>query len=193
MRAIAVLVLWLFTALPTFAQTPDDGAKVRAVIADWYSRVGHAEADRPYLLMAPGGVDAGPGYAEIPDIPAAQRSAAAWSGPHINNELAAQALKFSYDIDVLKVDAHLAKAMVWERGYFYAYAAQQTYENAALAMFVLEKQADGRWLILAHQATSIGIPPTKVTTPMPDLHDLFYATVGKDRDPVTDAKAAKAN
>ena len=102
-------------------------------------------------------------------------------------------LQDSYDVDVLKVDARLAKAMVWERGYFYAYAAQQTYENAASAMFVLEKQADGHWLILAHQANSIGIPPNKITSPMPDLHDLFYATAGKGRDPVADAKTAKAN
>jgi hypothetical protein len=198
MRAITILILGLITSHSgfsgaAFAQAPDDEAKVRAVIADWYQRVGHVQADTAYMLIAPGGVDAGPGFAEIPRIPAAQRSAAAWTGPFINNELAAKALKFSYHIDVLKVDARLAKAMVWERGYFYAYAAQQTYENAASAMFVLEKQADGGWLILAHQANSVGIPPNKISSPMPDLHDFFYSAAGKGRDPVADAKAAKAN
>lgn len=191
MRYIALLAALLVYALPAFAQTPDDEAKVRAVIADWYKRVGHAEADAPWMLMAPGAIDGGPGYAEIPYLPRELRSAAAYSGPRLNNELASKALKFSYDIDLLKIDPRFARVMVWERGYFYAWAAQQTYENAASAMFVLEKQNDGRWLILAHDARSAGMPPNKETKPMPDLRGLFYSTIGKDRDPVADAKKAK--
>jgi len=66
---------------------------------------------------------------------------AALRGPFRNHELAARALQFSYDIDALKVDARLAKAIVWERGYLYAWAAQKTDENAASTLFVLEKQA----------------------------------------------------
>ncbi len=50
----------------------------------------------------------------------------------------------AYDIDRLVVNANLAKVDVWERGYFYASAAQKTYELAADTMFVLEKQAGGR-------------------------------------------------
>jgi hypothetical protein len=191
MRLLAVLILIVFSHLPALAQTPDDEAKVRALIADWYQRVGHAEADAPFVLMAPGAIDDGPGYAQIPLAPLGQASAAAYSGPRINNELAAKALTFSYDIDVLKLEAHLAKAMVWERGYFYAWAAQQTYENAAAAMFVLEKQADGRWLILAHRANPEGIPPNKITSPMPDLRAFYYQQCGPRCDPVADAKKAK--
>ncbi len=33
----------------------------------------------------------------------------------------------------------------------------------------MEKQADGRWLILAHDASSVGIPDTKKTVPLPDM------------------------
>ena len=112
-------------------------------------------------------------------------------GPWVNNELAARAMKFAYDIDMLVVDQHLAKARVWERGYFFAWAAQTTYENAASTLFVLEKQVDGEWKILAHEANSIGIPPNKITNPMPDLRDMYYAGPGKGRDPVKDAEAAK--
>jgi hypothetical protein len=189
---LAVLILALFMALPSlgqaaFAQESGEEAKVKAVIADWYRRVGQPEADKPWALMAPGSIDGGPGYSE----PAAvNQSAAAYRGPWINNELAARALKFGYDIDMLVVDDHLAKARVWERGYFYAWAAQQTYEMAAAALFVFEKQADGEWKILAHEATSQGIPPNKITSPMPDLHDMFYAGPGKSRDPAKDAEAA---
>ena len=53
MRLIVVLLIGLFAALPAFAQAGEDETKVRAVIADWYKRVGQAEADRPYALMAP--------------------------------------------------------------------------------------------------------------------------------------------
>ena len=94
-------------------------------------------------------------------------------GPAASTELAAQALDFAYEIDLLKVDARLAKAVVWERGYFYASASEVTYERAASTLFVLEKQADGRWLILAHEAQSVGIPPNKITDPLPDLSDAW--------------------
>jgi hypothetical protein len=92
----------------------------------------------------------------------------------VSQELAAQALDFAFDIDLMKVDARLAKAVVWERGYFYASANAVTYERAASTLFVLEKQADGRWLILAHEAQSVGIPDTKKTDPLPDLSDAWH-------------------
>jgi hypothetical protein len=188
MRFALALVIAIFAALPASAQAVEDETRVRAVIDEWYQRVSHKEADAPYVLMAPGAIDAGPGYS-VPGDP--DTGSRARHGPWLNNELAARALKFAYDVDTLKIDARLAKAVVWERGYFYAWAAQTTYENAASTMFVLEKQDDGRWLILAHDARSVGIPPNKVTNPMPDLRELFYSTVGKDRDPEADAKAAK--
>ena len=36
-------------------------------------------------------------------------------------------------------------------------------------LFIFEKQANGDWMILAHEANSQGIPPNKLTSPMPDL------------------------
>lgn len=188
--ALAFLAV-LTAAAPAFSQAAEDEAKVRAVIADWYQRVGQVPADAPWSLMAPGGIDAGPGYAEIPRQPPEHRSAAAYSGPRINNELASKALKFGYDIDVLKLDRRFAKVWVWERGYFYAAAAQVTYENAAATMFVLEKQDNGAWLILTHHGNSEGIPPNKITRPMPDLRELYYARCGAACDPEADAKKAK--
>ncbi len=131
MRAIALILLTLSASAPAFAQTSDDEAKVRVVIAEWFERVGHAEARQPWVLMAPGGIDSGPGYAEIPYQPREQRSAAAYSGPRINHETAAQAMAFAFDIDQPILNADLAKVDVWERGYFYAAAAQKTYERAA--------------------------------------------------------------
>ena len=195
MRFSVSIGLMLFAALafalPAFAQSADDAAKVRAVIAAWYQRVGKVPADAPWSLMAPGAIDGGPGYAEIPYQPPERRSRAAYSGPRINNELASKALKFAYDIDLMKLDPRLAKVRVWERGYFFAAAAQVTYENAVSTMFILEKQDNGAWLILAHEAHSEGIPPNKITKPMPDLRDAYYSKCGSACDPVADAKKAK--
>jgi hypothetical protein len=194
MRLSGSIGLMLLAALsfvfPVSAQSTDE-AKVCAVIAEWYQRVGKAPADAPWPLMAPGGIDGGPGYAEIPYQPPEYRSRAAYSGPLLNNEMASKALKFAYDVDVMKLDPRFAKVLVWERGYFYASAAQVTYENAMSTMFVLEKQDNGAWLILAHHGSSQGIPPNKITSPMPDLRDLYYATCGNACDPEADAKKAR--
>ena len=186
---IALAVIW---AAPAFAQAPEheppvDEAAVREVIADWYARVGKPEADMPWLVLAPGAIEAGPGYSVPADL---HSGSAALRGPWINHQLAARAMQFAYDIDLLKVDPRFARAMVWERGYFFASAAQKTYELGVRTMFVLEKQADGRWLILAHSANSEGIPPNKVTDPMPDLRALYYERCGTACDPVADAKKA---
>lgn len=191
MRLIALALLALAAATPAMAQTPEDEAKILAVIAEWYERVGHNEARQPYVLMAPGGINAGPGYAEIPYRPPNERSAAAYPGPFINNELASKAMRFTYDIDRLILNKDLARVDVWERGYFYASAAQKTYELAADAMFVMQKLDTGAWKILAHEATSQGIPPNKITSPMPDLRDEYYAKCGPACDPAADAKKAR--
>ena len=191
MRQILILLaLALGLMGPARAQASDEAAKIRALLADWYERVSAPEALRPWALMAPGGIDAGPGYAEIPARAPGERSAAAYSGPFLNNELAGQALQFGFDVDRLVVNANLARADVWERGYFYAPAAQATYERAAAAVFVLEKQADGQWLILAHQASSQGIPPNRITRMMPDLRERYYARC-PSCDPAADARTAR--
>lgn len=121
--------------------------------------------------MAPAGVNAGPGYPAPADL---HSGSAAIRGPYLNHELSARAMQFSYEIDLLKLDPRFAKAMVWERGYFHASAAQKTYENAASTLFGLEKPDNGSWKILLHDANAIGIPPNKFTEPMPDLRDLYY-------------------
>jgi len=77
MRFLALSLLAMSVSAPALAQTADDRTKVLAVIAEWYERVSHPEARQPWALMAPGGIDAGPGHAEIPYIPREQRSAAA--------------------------------------------------------------------------------------------------------------------
>lgn len=158
------------------------------MIADWYERVGQQPADRPYALFAPGYIDGGPGYAVPADL---NSGSAALRGPWINRELAAQALVFAYDIEELVIAGTLAKAEIWERGYFYASMPQKTYERAADAMFVFEKQPSGEWKILAHEASSQGIPPNKITDPMPDLRDMYYQRCGSACDPAKDAAEAK--
>ncbi|MEQ1609952.1 MAG: hypothetical protein ABL956_13430 [Hyphomonadaceae bacterium] len=82
-------------------------------------------------------------------------------------------MKFDYDMDCLILNADLAKVDVWERGYFFATAAQKTYERGVDVVFVLQKMETGEWKILAHQATLEGIPPNKITNRMPDPRDEY--------------------
>ncbi len=148
-----------------------DEAAIREVIAAWYGELQKGAARKHWRLYAPGAIDGGPGETEINPQSRAR-------SPTISNELAARALQFAYDIDGLWIDPRFAKVRVWERGYFYAWANQQTYENAASAVFVMEKQPDGRWLILAHEASSVGIPDGKKTVPLPDMKPLWEARGG---------------
>lgn len=62
--------------------------------------------------------------------------------------MAAKAMRFTYDIDRMILNKDLARVDVWERGYFYAFAAQKTYELAADTLFVMQKMDDGTWKIL---------------------------------------------
>ncbi len=166
------------------AQTPQDETAIRSVIDGWYTEQRAGEDGHPWRYLAPGGIDNSPGYHHVD-------TGAARLGPRAYTSLAATSLQFNHEITGLAADARFAKVNVWERGYFYAWAAQTTYEQAGSALFVLEKQADGRWLVLAHQTNTVGIPPTLKTDPMPDLRALFYSTLGKDRDPDVDAAEAK--
>lgn len=175
----ALLLLLAATAAAAEPQGSGDEAAIREVIATWYKELQMGPERRHWQLYAPGAIDGGPGETEINPHSRAR-------SPTYSNELAARALKFAYDVDALVIETRLAKVNVWERGYFYAWANQQTYENAASAVFVMEKQPDGRWLILAHQATSIGIPETKRTVPLPDMKPLWEARYG------TSAKAPAA-
>lgn len=178
-----VLLAALVCALPARADTAADEAAIRALIEKWYVEHRAGAEGRPDSLRAPGAIDASPGYRYIDT---GKRSA----GPRVYNSLAHTALEFSHEISRLVMDARFARVHVWERGYFYAAAAQKTYELLGSTTFVLEKQEDGRWLVLAHQTSSVGIPPNLKTDPMPDLRELYYSTIGKDRDPDEDARNA---
>lgn len=187
MRALFLAVLLLVAGPAAVAEEPratDDDAAIRAVVARWYDELAKKDGGRIWDLVAPGYIEASPHYRHID-------TGAATLGPRVHTSLAARALKFDYDIDRVRIDPNFAKVNVWERGYFFAWAAQKTYESAASTLFVLERrETDGRWLILAHQSSSQGIPPNKITDPMPDLRALFYRTDGKDRDPDHDARNA---
>jgi hypothetical protein len=187
MRGYQLGLLSLAVSATPAAAAPNASpeTEIRTTIARWYEELARKEQGRVWDLVAPGFIDASPHYAHIDNGSAAL-------GPRVFTSLPARALRFSYEIDAIRVDASFARVQVWERGYFYAWAAQKTYEMAASTTFVLERRKEGgRWLILAHQSTSQGIPPNRVTNPMPDLRDRFYATEGKDRDPAKDAESAR--
>lgn len=185
--ALLALLVVLTAPSPAAAQAPRPSAEdgIRATLSRWYDELAKGEEGRLNDLVTPAFIDASP-----PVSYARTRSRAL--GPRIYTSLAARALKFAWEIDSVRRDSTFAKVQVWERGYFYASAAQKTYENAAATVFILEKgEKDGRWRIAAHQSSGYGIPPNKITDPMPDLRDLYYSTVGKGRDPAADARAAR--
>lgn len=178
----AFLVVACSTASAQPSEPQTNEAAVRSVIARWYEELAKKDEGRALSLTAPRFIDASPHYRHID-------TGAAKLGPRVHTSLAATALKFGYDIERVRIDPNFARVDVWERGYFYAFAAQKTYERAADTVFVLERRDDA-WLILAHRSSSQGIPPNKITDPMPDLRALFYSTEGKDRDPEADARNA---
>jgi hypothetical protein len=179
----AAACLAFLSAAPAAAQ-PSSEAGIRSTVARWYEELLKKDKGHHYALFTPASIDASP-----PTYHARTRSRAA--GPLVYGSLAARALRFSYEIDSIRRDSTFAKVQVWERGYFYAAATQTTFENAAATTFILERsEKDGRWRIAAHQSSGHGIPPHKITRPLPDLRNLYYSTVGKDRDPVADARDA---
>lgn len=194
MRALALVILLLLAGLvvpagPAAAQdtsgNADDEIAIRAVIARWYEELAKKEAGNARAVTAPGFIDATPYYKYLD-------TGRASLGPRVYVSLAARALTFAHDIERVRIDPNFAKVDVWERGYFYASAAGKTYESAASTLFVLERQPeDGGWLILAHQSGSYGIPPNKITTPMPDLRALYHATQENTRDPAADGANAE--
>jgi hypothetical protein len=182
--SVRAFCLAALLGLPAAVAAAPVESGIRATIERWYEELGKKEQGRPWSLTAPGFIDASPPCRHLD-------SGARKLGPRVHTSLAAQALKFAFDIDRVRADSAFARVQVWERGYFYAWAAQTTYERGAAATFVLERsESDGRWRILAHQSSSQGLAPNRVTDPMPDLRALYYATEGKDRDPAADARAA---
>lgn len=177
LRAAGFASLLMLTA-PSAARSPD--ADIRTVIGRWYEELAKREEGRLNDLVAPGFIEA-----SRPVSYAKTGSRAL--GPRIYTSLAAKALKFAWEIDSIRSDSSFARVEVWERGYFYAFAAKQTYENGAATRFILERsEKDGRWRIAAHQSSGQGIPPHKVTDPMPDLSALYRSTRAADLDPARD-------
>ncbi len=165
--AAITMALTLIGCASTARATGDEAA-IRALIDRWYEQHRAAEAGYVHTLRAPGAIDASPGYYH-------RDTGAATLGPRIYTSLAATALQFDHEISRLDIDPRLARVGVWERGFFYAWAMERTYESAGYATFVLEKQADGRWLVLAHQTSTVGIPPNRRTDPLPDMRPLWEA------------------
>ena len=184
---LAVVIVGLLVCGSGFAnaQTPEDETAIRALIDDWYVQQRAGPTGRTYALLAPGAINPSGGFYY-------PKTKSAALGKRIYKSLAYRALKFETQVTRLKIDPRFARASVWERGYFYAYAAQQTFENAGDATFVFEKQDDGRWLVLAHQTYTVGIPPNMKTDPLPDLRELYYKTEGAGRDPEQDARDARS-
>lgn len=191
MRGIGIILLALTPVLsgpsPAAAQASAQAspasaeAAIEAAVGRWYDELRKKDKARISAVVTPGYIEASRPYRYPPS-----RSRAG-SRP-VYDSLAATALRFRWEIDSLRRDSTFARVQVWEKAYFYAWAAQRTYERAASTTFVLERQEkDGRWLILAHQSSTQGIPPNKATDPMPDLRALFYSTEGKHRDPARDA------
>ena len=186
MRVARFLLLLLLVPTPALAQPPDEDSKeaIRAAIVQWYDELAKKEEGRIDLVV-------GRPFFEATRYYFHADTGSAALGPPIYSSLAARALQFTYDIDFMRIDPNFARVGVWERGYFYAAVPQRTYELAADSDFILERQEkDGRWRIVAYRSGSYGIPPGKETDPMPDLRDLYYSTVGKDRDPQADALEA---
>jgi hypothetical protein len=178
------LLLLIGSASAQQTDAAADETAIRRLVASWYEELAKKDEGRPWSLTAPGFIDSTPHYRHIDNGSAAL-------GPRVYTSLPASALRFAYDVDAMRIDPNYAKVRVWERGYFYAAAAQKTYERALDTVFILERQEkDGRWLILAHQSGSYGIPPNKITKPMPDLRELYYRTEGKLRDAEADARNA---
>lgn len=186
MRLVRLVACVLLLSGPALAEDGGDGAatEIRAVIAQWYDELLKKEEGRVDLVV-------GRPFFEATRYYHYADNGSAALGPRIHSSLAARALQFAYDVQIRRLDPNFARVSVWERGYFYAAAAQRTYESAADSDFILERrEEDGKWRIVAYRSGSYGIPPNRKTDPMPDLRDLYYSTEGKDRDPEADAREA---
>ncbi|MGQ2990097.1 MAG: hypothetical protein ACT6RD_11875 [Brevundimonas sp.] len=150
-------------APPARALDPSaDDPGILGLVDDWYAEQCAGAEGRPYRLMAPGGIDASPGYV-YPD------TGSAAAVPPIYVSLAATAPLFRYEIAQIRADPRFAKVRVRERGYRQASASAKTYELMSDAVLVAERQDDGRWLVLAYRTTSTGFHSSLATDPMPDL------------------------
>ena len=164
---IVLAVLMLAGPLVGWAQVvvdapPESLPAIESLIDKWYVEQCEGTDGQPYVLMAPGGVDASPGYLYT------DNGSASLGRPYPVS-IAGTMTLFRYEVTRIQADARFAKVDVRERGYQYAGAAGTTYERMGHAMLVLEIQEDGRWLVLAHSNASMGFSQSMATVPMPDL------------------------
>jgi hypothetical protein len=146
------------------AQNPDE--EVRAFITAWYQEFSRRNGAGIWDKMVPDAIVA-PSYPCQPrDRP--QPRALKWKGvyPHL---LARRAQRFAHEIQSMRVEPTLARVSVWERGWIYAWAAKQTYENAAAATFVLEKRNGEGWKVVLYASEGQAVRPEHQHEPMPNL------------------------
>ena len=158
--ASALSVSSLAEAQDAASEAPE--AAVQRLVDDWYAQQCAGERGRPYMLMAPGGIEASRAYI-YPD------TGSAALGPRVFVSLASTAQLVRYEVTNIRADSRFAKVRVRERGYRYASASKVTYERMSDTLLVVERQDDGRWLVLAHETSSIGFHSNLGTTPLPDL------------------------
>ena len=144
--------------------------QVRDVVASWYAEVVKGRQGRQWRLFAPGAIieDCRPPRDDNKQLP---RVITELEFPR---ELAANALKFDYEITRMLVEPNLARVDVWERGWFYAWAVESTYEDAAGTTFILQRDDEGAWKIAAYGSRSSAVHPDHVDDPMPDLREEYY-------------------
>ncbi len=161
---LALIGLVVFFAVGAEARGDQDA--VEQLIANWYAELRKREDPRLYSMLAPAGMIL---PQHCPDRCGPQpRMLIIKKGERFSHFLAVRAEKFSYEIERSQVDASLARIDVWERGWTYAWAAKQTYQSAASAMFILEKRAEG-WKVLVYKSEARAIHPKHKDDPMPDL------------------------
>jgi hypothetical protein len=141
--------------------------EVEAVIATWYAELQKRGEGNPHRLLAPRAI------VEDCECLPPDETPVKYAQPRFRNELAYEALKFSYEIVGMRIDRDFARVHVWERGWYYAWSAKETYENDADATFVLERQ-DDQWKILAFSAHGAAVHPKYANDPMPNLSDEFF-------------------
>jgi hypothetical protein len=142
--------------------------QIEGVIAKWYAELRKGEDGNTYRLFA-----SQPIVEDCECLPPGE-TPVRYALPPFRSELAYSALKFSYEIEKMRLDSYFARVEVWERAWYYAWAAETTYENDAETTFVLERDDNGEWKVLAFSASGIAVHPKYADDPMPDLRDEFF-------------------
>jgi hypothetical protein len=164
LRRSAGMLLLLLLATGTCAD--DDEADVRALIGAWYDELRKGRDGHRWKYLAPSAMLL-PRY--CPDRCGPQPRALKLDELFRPRYLVELSEKFAFEIERLKIEGTLARVDIWERGWRYAWAAERTTENAAVALFILEKRPGEDWKILVYNSESRALRPQDRDKPMPDL------------------------